>query len=113
MPGVLTRFRQDPPRAGGSAHKTQVNPPWTNGKIEAVWATLKSEVLDRQVFRSIADAEAALAVFACYYNYPARRDWLADPAERSDGTPFTDRGFDHVTALAHLVPWLDDLRKAA
>lgn len=44
--------------------KTQVNSPWTNGKIEAFWATLKSEVLDRQVFRSLGAAESALTEYA-------------------------------------------------
>jgi transposase InsO family protein len=115
MPGVLTRFGKTLRDLAVRHIKTQVNSPWTNGKIEAVWATLKSEVLDRQVFRSIADAEAALAVFARYYNYHRLHGeigWLT-PAERYDGTPFTDRGFDHVPALAHLVPWLDELRKAA
>src|SRR5207302_1432245 len=70
--------------------QTQVNTPWTNGKIEAFWATLKSEVLDRQIFRSLADAEAALADFARYYNYHRLHGeigWLT-PAERYDGTPF-------------------------
>lgn len=46
--------------------KTQVNSPWTNPKIEAFWATRKSEVLDHQVFRSLADADAAPAAFARY-----------------------------------------------
>lgn len=35
------------------------------------------------------------------------------PGERFDGTPFTDRGFDNIPSLAHLVPWLDELRRAA
>lgn len=35
------------------------------------------------------------------------------PAERFDGTPFTDRGFENVPALRHLEGWLEDLRKAA
>ena len=33
--------------------------------------------------------------------------------ERFDGTPFTDRGFDNVPALAHLTAWLEELRAAA
>ena len=34
------------------------------------------------------------------------------PAERWDGTPFTDRGFEHIPALEHLHGWLNELRAA-
>lgn len=115
MPGMLNRFGKTLRELEIRQIKTQVNTPWTNGKIESFWATLKSEVLDRQVFRSIEAAEAALAEFARYYNYHRLHGeigWLT-PAERFDGTPFTDRGFDNIPALRHLTPWLDELRKAA
>ncbi len=115
MPGALTLFGKTLRDLEIRHIKTQVNSPWTNGKIEAFWATLKSEVLDRRVFRSVAEAETTLAEFARYYNYHRLHGeigWLT-PAERYDGTPFTDRGFDNVPALKHLVPWLDELRKAA
>ena len=115
MPGVLTQFGKTLRELEIRHIKTQVNSPWTNGKIEAFWATLKSEVLDRRIFRSLADAEAALAEFARYYNYHRLHgeiDWCT-PAERYDGTPFSDRGFENIPALTHLVPWLDELRKAA
>ncbi len=115
MPGVLTQFGKTLRDLAIRHIRTQVNSPWTNGKIEAFWATLKSEVLDREVFRSLEDAEAALERFSRYYNYHRLHGeigWLT-PAERYDGTPFTDRGFDHVPALAHLIPWLEDLRAAA
>jgi len=51
-----------------------------------------------------------------------RRPWLPVPGdaqrstacgERLDGTPFTDRGFEHIPALQHLQPWLADLMAAA
>ncbi|HVS66304.1 MAG TPA: hypothetical protein VMT85_22690 [Thermoanaerobaculia bacterium] len=44
-----------------------------------------------------------------------RRRWLRHTYQEGPGlgTPFTDRGFDNVPALAHLAPWLDGLRKAA
>ena len=115
MPGVLTRFGKTLRELAVRHIKTQVDSPWTNGKIESFWATLKSEVLDREVFRSLADAEAALERFVRYYNYHRLHgeiDW-STPAERFDGTPFTDRGFDNIPSLEHLVPWLEQLRKAA
>ncbi len=115
MPGMLNRFGKTLRELEIRQIKTQVNTPWTNGKIESFWATLKSEVLDRRVFRSLEDAEAALAEFAGYYNYHrlhGELGWLT-PAERFDGTPFTDRGFDNIPTLAHLTLWLEDLRAAA
>jgi transposase InsO family protein len=115
MPGVLSRFGKTLRELEVRHIRTQVDSPWTNGKIEAFWATLKGEVLDREVFRSLAQAELALERFVRYYNYHRLHGeigWLT-PGERYDGTPFTDRGFDNIPALAHLVPWLDELRRAA
>ena len=115
MPGVLTRFGKTLRELEIRHIRTQVNSPWTNGKIEAFWATLKREVLDREVFRSLEEAEAALERFSRYDNYHRLHGeigWLT-PAERYDGTPFTDRGFENVPALEHLMPWLEDLRAAA
>lgn len=115
MPGLLNRFGKTLRELEIRQIKTQINTPWTNGKIESFWATLQREVLDREVFRSLADAEAALDRFARYYNYHRLHGeigWLT-PGERFDGTPFTDRGFDNIPALRHLVPWLEDLRAAA
>jgi hypothetical protein len=34
------------------------------------------------------------------------------PAERWDGTPFTDLGFEHIPALEHLQGWLIELMAA-
>ena len=115
MPGVLTRFGETLRELEIRHIRTQINSPWTNGKIERFWGTLQLEVLDRQVFRSLAAAEAALAEYAGYFNYhrlSSAIGWLT-PAERFDGTPFTDRGFDNIPALAHLMPWLAELQKAA
>lgn len=115
MPGVLNRFGKTLRELEIRQIRTQIDSPWTNGKIESFWATLKSEVLDREVFRSLQDAEAGLERFARYYNYHRLHGeigWLT-PAERFDGTPFTDRGFDNIPALAHMKEWLDDLRAAA
>lgn len=61
------------------------------------------------------EAEAALARFDRYYNYhrlSGTRGWIT-PAERYNGNPFLDRGFEHIPALAHLQPWLDTFTKVA
>jgi transposase InsO family protein len=115
MPGVLTRFGKTLRELEIRHIRTQINSPWTNGKIERFWGTLQLEVLDRRVFRSLAAAEAALAEYASYFNYhrlSSAIGWLT-PAERFDGTPFTDRGFEHIPALEHLQPWLVELMAAA
>ena len=115
MPGVLTRFGKELRELEVRHIRTQVDSPWTNGKIESFWATLKSEVLDREIFRSLGAAEAALERFSRYYNYHRLHGEIGwcTPAERFDGTPFTDRGFENVPALQHLEGWLAGLRKAA
>ncbi len=115
MPGVLTQFGRTLRELQIRHIRTQINSPWTNGKVERFWGLLQSEVLDRQVFRSLAEAEAAMARYADYFNYHrlhGELDWLT-PGERYDGTPFTDRGFEHVPALQHLHEWLLELTRAA
>ncbi len=88
--------------------RTQIDTPWTNGKIEAFWAILQAEVLDRQHLADLAAAEAAVTAYATYYNYHRLHGELAwrTPAERFDGTPFNDRGFEHVPALAPVADLL-------
>ncbi len=115
MPYVLTRFGKRLRELHVQHLRTQISSPWTNGKIEAFWAILQAEVLDRQRFTSLVDAEAALARFVQYYNYHRLSGVLGwvTPAERYDGTPFTDRGFEHIPALAHLQPWLETVMSAA
>lgn len=47
-----------------------------------------------------------------YHRLHGEIGW-STPAERYDGTPFTDRGFEHVPALEHLQGWLAELMAAA
>jgi len=114
MPGVLTLFGKTLEELHVRHLRTQVNSPWTNGKIERFWGILQSELLDRRVFRSLDAAADGLTGFAAYYNYDrlhGELDWHT-PAERYDGTPFTARGFERVPALDHLQGWLTELMSA-
>lgn len=114
MPGVLTLFGKRLADLRVRHIRTQVNSPWTNGKIERLWGVLQSELLDRRMLRTPEAADDALAEYSAYYNYHrlhGELDW-ATPAERFDGTPFTDRGFEHIPALAHLQDWLSELMAA-
>ena len=114
MPGVLTLFGKTLEELQIRHIRTQVNSPWTNGKIERFWGVLQSELLDRQIFRTLEAAADGLTGFATYYNYDrlhGELDWHT-PAERYDGTPFVDRGFEHIPALAHLQDWLSELKAA-
>jgi hypothetical protein len=72
-------------------------------------------VLDRQYLADLASAEAAVIAYATYYNYHRLHGELgwSTPAERFDGTPFTDRGFQHVPALAGVADLLADLMAVA
>lgn len=114
MPGVLTLFGKTLEELRIRHLRTQVNSPWTNGKIERFWGVLQSELLDREVFRTLDAAADGLSRFASYYNYDrlhGELDWHT-PAERYDGTPFTARGFERVPALHHLNGWLTELMTA-
>ena len=114
MPGVLTLFGKTLAELEIKHIRTQVNSPWTNGKIERFWGVLQSELLDRELFPTPDAANDALTRFALYYDYHRLHGQLGwqTPAERWDGTPFTDRGFEHVPALEHLQGWLTELMAA-
>ncbi|MEX2548074.1 MAG: integrase core domain-containing protein [Chloroflexota bacterium] len=114
MPGVLTLFGKTLADLHVRHLRTQVNSPWTNGKIERFWGVLQAEVLDRELLPTPATAEAALARFSVYYHYHRLHGELGwqTPAERFEGAPFTDQGFEHVPALAHLQGWLTELMAA-
>lgn len=79
MPGVLNRFGKTLRELQVRHIKTQIDSPWTNGKIESFWATLESEVLDREVFRSLVDAGGGARALRPLLQLPptARRDRLA------------------------------------
>ncbi len=115
MPGVLTRFGKRLRDLNIRHLRTQISTPWTNGKIEAFWEVLQSEVLDRRWFTSLAEAEGALRQFADYYNFHRLSGTLGwrTPAERYLGVPFADRGFEHIPALEHLQPWLEAVMATA
>ena len=111
---MLSRFQRSLADLRIRHIRTQIDTPWTNGKVEAFWASLQREVLDRQQLADLDAAEAAVTAYAGYYNYHrlhGELDWQT-PAERFDGTPFTDRGFASVPALAGIADLLDAILAA-
>jgi transposase InsO family protein len=115
MRTMLSRFQRSLAELAIRHIRTQVDTPWTNGKIESFWATLQRDVLDRQRIADLAQADAAVTSYAGYYNYHRLHGeigWLT-PAERFDGTPFTDRGFQNIPALNGVAELLADLLRAA
>ena len=108
---TLSRFQRSLADLQVQHIRTQLDTPWTNGKIEAFWATLQAEVLDRQILRDLAAAEAAVTAYAGYYNYHRLHGELAwkTPAERFNGTPFVDRDFAQVPLLTGVAQLLQEL----
>ncbi len=53
---MLSRFQRTLDELRIRHIRTQIDTPWTNGKVEAFWATLQREVLDRQQFADLAAA---------------------------------------------------------
>jgi hypothetical protein len=82
--------------------------------VEAFWDILQAEVLDRQRVQDLVTADAAVTAFATYYNYHRLHGELGwrTPAERFEGTPFTDRTFHEVPALAAVADLLASLSAA-
>jgi len=115
MRSMLSRFQRSLAELHIRHIRTQIDTPWTNGKIEAFWNTLQAEVLDREHLDDLAAAEAAVQAYAGYYNrhrLHGELEWQT-PAGRFDGTPFTNRGFEHVPALAGALPQLNGWLAAA
>jgi len=112
---MLSRFQRSLADLQVRHIRTQIDTPWTNGKVEAFWATLQAEVLDRQDIADLAAAERAVTAYAGYYNYHRLHGELGwhTPAERFDGTPFTDRGFENIPALTGVSELLSELLAAA
>ncbi len=84
-------------------------------RLKTYWNSKRIAVLDRERFHSLARAEVALTKFAGYYNHhrlSGALGWLT-PAERYNGTPFTDQGFQNIPSLAHLQDWLEEMLRAA
>ena len=111
---MLSRFQRTHADLEIRHIRTQIDTPWTNGKIERFWATLQAEVLDRQHLDDLAAADAAVTAYAGYYNYHRLHGEIGwrTPAERFNGTPFLDRGFEHVPSLAAVAPLLAELLAA-
>lgn len=112
---MLSRFQRSLEDLQIRHIRTQIDTPWTNGKVEAFWATLQAEVLDRQELADLAAAERAVTAYAGYYNYHRLHGEIGwrTPAERFDGTPFSDRGFENIPALSGIASLLSDLLAAA
>ena len=111
---MLSRFQRTLTELAVHHIRTQIDTPWTNGKIESFWHTLQAEVLDRRQLADLAAADAAVTAYAAYYNYHRLHGEIGwrTPAERFDGTPFTDTGFEFVPALAGVADLLAELLAA-
>ena len=64
---MLSRFQRSLAELEIRHIQTQIDTPWTNGKIESFWATLQAEVPDRQHLAHLAAADAAVTAYAAPY----------------------------------------------
>jgi len=76
--------------------------------------SIQAEVLGGQQLVDLATAEAAVTAYAGYFNYHRLHGELDSqtPAERFDGMPFTDLGFEHVPSLAPVAEQVAELLAA-
>ena len=84
-----------------------------SGRLTARYAT--SDPIDASAVAAMrAAADAAVTAYASYYNYHRLHGEIGwqTPAERFDGTPFQDRGFEHVPSLRAVAPLLAELLAA-
>ena len=91
--------------------RTQIDTPWTNGKVEAFWATSRprsSTASTSPTSPPPRPPSSPTPATTTTTGSTAQLGWQT-PAERFDGTPFTDRGFEHVPALAGVADLLADL----
>ena len=114
MPGVLTLFGSSSPTSASGTSARRSTRPGRTARSSASGAcssprfsTARSSPRSRQPH----DGAVPLRAYYDYHRLHGELDWQT-PAERYDGTPFTDRGFEHVPALEHLHDWLTDLMAA-
>jgi len=108
--GLINGFQQMLQEQGIRHIRTKVNSPATNGKIERFWRTLKEEVLEKQWFASLEEAQAAIDEYVHHYNCHRLHKGIGyqTPASRYWGTPSTNQGFVNIPELEHLQAWLKE-----
>ena len=81
MPGVLTLFGKTLEQLRLKHVRTQVDSPWTNGKIERFWGVLQAELLDREVLPHARGGGRGPDPLRALLRLPPaqRRHRLADP----------------------------------
>jgi len=107
--GVINQFQKLLKDNGINHLRTRVNSPETNGKIERFWRTLEEELLCRELFTSIKDAQARLNAYVTNYNEHRLHKGIQyqTPACIYLGREFTDRGFENIWGLEHISKWLN------
>jgi transposase InsO family protein len=67
--GLINGFQKLLQERGIRHIRTKINSPVTNGKIELFWRTLKEEVLEKEWFESLEEAQAAINSYVKQYNH--------------------------------------------
>ena len=92
---ILSRFQRTFEDLRIRHIRTQIDTPWTNGKVEAFWATLQREVLDRQQLVDLAAADPTIASI----HFDAQMHSIAHLRERRERCLSRDRGLFEPMSL--------------
>jgi len=108
--GVINQFQRLLQDYDINHLRTRVNSPETNGKIERFWRTLEEELLSKEVFLTLQEAQERLNAYIDNYNHHRLHkgiDYNA-PSSLYLNEDFKDRGFTNIWGLEGISDWLNE-----
>ena len=108
--GVINRFQKLLQDYDIRHLRTRVNSPETNGKIERFWRTLEEELLSKEIFSTIKQAQERLNAYIDHYNHHRLHKGIDYhvPSSLYLHEDFKDRGFTNIWGLEHISHWLNE-----
>jgi len=90
--------------------RTRVNSPETNGKTERFWRTLEEELLTKEAFSSLQEAQERLNAYIDNYNChrPHKGIDYNTPSSVYLNEDFKDRAFTNIWGLEDISDWLNE-----
>ena len=108
--GVINQFQRLLEDHNINHLRTRVNSPETNGKIERFWRTLEEELLTKEVFSSLQEAQERLNAYVDNYNCHRLHKGIDynTPSSVYLNEDFKDRGFTNIWGLEDISDWLNE-----